>query len=604
MAPAEGDIKKREPSSDAKPRANDLRPLAALVPFLMAYRGRLIAALIFLVLAAATTLVVPLAVRRVIDHGFSEANVRFIDNYFAMMIVIVAALAVVSSLRFYFVSWLGERVVSDLRNAVFTHLLALSPAFYDASRTGEVLSRLTADTTQIKSAVGSTVSIALRNVLLLIGAVAMMVVTSPSLSGLVLLALPIVAAPMIIIGRWVRRLSRNAQDTLAETSAFAEESLSAMRVVQAFTQETRFAAKFGVAVEGAFDAARHRLLARAGLTSMVIFLVFTSVVLILWGGAQDVLDGTMSGGELGQFVLYAVFAAAAVGALSEVWGELQATAGATERLAELLEIEPAVAPPVNASVLASPLRGEMVFSGVSFAYASRPDKPALSDLNITIKSGERVALVGPSGAGKSSLFSLLLRFYDPDSGSISVDGVAIDQLDPKDLREAIAMVPQDTVVFAATAADNIRFGKPDASDEEVERAAIAAQADGFIKGLAMGYQTQLGERGVTLSGGQRQRIAIARALIKDAPILLLDEATSALDAQSEVEIQQALDQLLAGRTSIVIAHRLATVLGADRILVMEEGRIVAEGTHEALMAEGGLYAKLAALQFRVAEAKL
>ena len=597
MAPAQGETIKPNQADTDKPRSGNLRPLAALLPFLAVYRGRLLLALFFLVLAAGMTLAVPLAVRRIIDHGFTDASARFIDNYFATMIAIVSLLAIASSMRFYFVSWLGERVVADLRRAVFSRLLELSPAFYDNAQTGEVLSRLTADTTQIKSAVGSTASVALRNLLLVIGAIAMMVVTSPAMSGLVLAALPVVVAPMILIGRWVRRLSRQAQDTLAETSAFASESLGAMRVVQAFTQERRFSDRFGKAVEMSFEAARLRLQARAWLTTLIIFLVFTSVVLILWGGAQDVLAGTMSAGELGQFVLYAVFAAGAVGALSEVWGEVQATAGATERLIELLEVKSEIAAPANPLALPEPVRGNVVFSKVSFAYNSRPDIAALNEVDFAIEPGERVALVGPSGSGKSTLFSLLLRFYDPTEGTISVEGVATTQLVPQDLRRAIAIVPQETVVFAATAADNIRFGRPDASDDEVRAAARAAQADGFIAALADGYATQLGERGVTLSGGQRQRIAIARAILKDAPILLLDEATSALDAESEVDVQQALNRLMEGRTSIVIAHRLATVLGADRILVMEGGRIVATGNHETLLAQGGLYARLARLQF-------
>lgn len=583
-------------SGDRRSRSADIRPLKLLLPLLARYRLIIAGAAIALLAAAGATLVVPVAIRRVVDHGFTAQSAALVDNYFAVMILVVAVLAVASSLRYYFVTWLGERLVADLRIKVFSHLLSLSPAFYDEIRSGEVLSRLTADTTQIKAAVGAGASIALRNFVLLVGAVIMMVVTSPALSGLVILALPVIALPLILIGRWVRRLSRRAQDTLAETSALAEESFTGIRTVQAYVQEPQARRRFDHGTEEAFLAARSRIRARAALTSLIIFLVFSSVVLILWWGAADVLAGRMTGGTLSQFVLYAVFAAGALGELSQVWGELQLTAGAAERLAELLKVEPKIKRPRQPVAMPEPA-GAVTFDAVRFAYDSRPDMPALDGVDITVSPGERVAVVGPSGAGKSTLFNLLLRFYDPSGGRILVDGVAIDRVDPAELRSRIAIVPQDIAIFAASAADNIRFAKPDASEAAIEAAAKAALADGFISELPDGYATPLGERGVTLSGGQRQRIAIARALLADAPILLLDEATSALDAQSEQAVQQALERLMAGRTSLVIAHRLATVLGADRIIVLDRGRVVAEGTHQELIERDGLYAELARLQF-------
>jgi ATP-binding cassette subfamily B protein len=548
-------------------------------------------------IAAATTLAVPLAVRRMVDHGFSRDNAQFVDQYFGMLVLVALVLAVASSLRFYLVTWIGERVVADLRIAVFAKLMALSASFYEVTRTGEVLSRLTADTTQIKETFGSTISIALRNLVLLAGAVAMMVVTSVKLSGLVLLALPLIVAPLVVFGRWVRKLSRLAQDNLADTSAFASERLNAILTVQAFVRQAADRARFAAVAEDAFDAARLRARARAMLTACIIFITFSSVVGVLWYGARDVLGGRISAGELSQFVLYAAFAAGAMGALSEVWGQLQSAAGAAERLAELLAAEPDIEAPANPVALPEPPRGEIRFDAVRFRYPTRPDAAALDDLSFTVAQGETVAIVGPSGAGKSTVFNLLLRFYNLSAGRIFVDGVDIATADPDMVRGRVAVVPQDTVVFSATARDNIAYGQPDATEAQIKAAAVAAHADGFISALPHGYATAFGERGVTLSGGQRQRISVARALLKDAPILLLDEATSALDAESEQQVQAALENLMQGRTTLVIAHRLATVRNADRILVLEGGRLVAQGTHDELMRQGGLYSRLAELQF-------
>ena len=582
--------------SPAKTSAK-LRPLLALAPYVARYRGRAALAFISLTVAAITTLVVPIAVRRMIDFGFSPEGIALINSYFSVMIAIVAVLAAASASRYYLVMTIGERIVADLRRDVFAHLVSLSPAFFNSARSGELVSRLTADTTQIKSAVGASVSIALRNMMLFIGAAAMMVITSPKLSGFVLLAIPLIVIPLVAFGRWVRRLSRNAQDTLADASAYASELIGAIRTVQAYTSERLATGRFGGDVEQAYEAARSSTRARAVLTLIIIFIVFSSVVAILWVGSHDVLTGQITPGRLGQFVLYAAFAATGLGQLSEVWGEVSAASGAAERLFEILRVKSQITAPSKPVALPVPARGDVGFDQVSFAYPTRPDVLAIDNVSLAVKAGEKVAIVGPSGAGKSTLFHLLLRFYDPARGTISLDGVPVRSADPVDVRARIALVPQDTVVFAASARENIRFGRPDASDAEVERAADLAHATEFLRRLPGGFEAQLGERGVTLSGGQRQRIAIARAILRDAPLLLLDEATSALDAESETLVQTALEELMRHRTTLVIAHRLATVLSCDRIMVMDQGRIVEQGTHAELVAANGLYARLARLQF-------
>ncbi|MGJ5008092.1 ABC transporter ATP-binding protein/permease [Bradyrhizobium sp. SZCCHNR1015] len=584
-----------EPASPV--RRSKLRPLLALSPYVLRYRGRALLALIALTVAALTTLLVPIAVRRMIDFGFTPKGIELINSYFSVMIAVVAVLALASAARYYLVMTIGERIVADLRRDVFAHLMSLSPSFFDSARSGELVSRLTADTTQIKSAAGASVSIALRNLLLFIGATAMMVITSPKLSGFVLLAIPLIVLPLVAFGRWVRRLSRNAQDTLADASAYASELIGSIRTVQAYTSEKLAAARFGGEVEQAYEAARVSTQARGVLTAIIIFIVFSSVVAILWVGSHDVLTGAISAGRLGQFVLYAAFAAAGLGQLSEVWGEVSAASGAAERLFELLHVQPEITAPAQPRPMPEPARGDLGFDHVSFAYPSRPDVRVLDDVSFAISAGEKVAIVGPSGAGKSTLFHLLLRFYDPASGSISFDGVPVRAADPRKMRERIALVPQESVVFATSARENIRFGRPEATDAEVERAADLAHASEFIRRLPNGFDAALGERGVTLSGGQRQRIAIARAILRDAPLLLLDEATSALDAESETLVQTALEGLMKDRTTLVIAHRLATVLSCDRILVMDRGRIVEQGTHTSLVAANGLYARLARLQF-------
>ncbi len=547
--------------------------------------------------SAAAMLLLPIAIRRMIDQGFSGSDSAIINSSFLFLIALGASIAVASSARFYCVNWLGERVVADLRADLFKHLVTLGPAFYETTRSGEIMSRLTADTTQLKAASGSTMSQAVRNVIMLVGAVAMMIATSPWLTSLTALAIPAIVLPLMAAGRAVTGKSRAAQDTFAEASAYAAENLGAIRTLQASTNEAAVSAEFASASETAFQAARGRLLSRAVLTAATILLVVASIVGVLWYGASRVVAGELTGGTLSQFVLYALFAGGALAELAEVWGEVAQAAGSAGRLAELLAIAPAIQAPLHPVILPEPARGTIRFDEVTFRYPTRPESAALDRISFDIRQGETVAIVGPSGAGKSTLFSLLLRFYDPQSGRVLIDGVAVNEADPQAVRQRIALVPQDIALFAQSIAGNIAYGAPQANRASIEAAARAAEADGFIRALPQGYDTLVGERGVTLSGGQRQRIAIARAILRDAPVLLLDEATSALDAENEVAVQRALEGVMRNRTTLVIAHRLATVLKADRILVLDQGRIVEEGTHADLVAKGALYARLAQLQF-------
>lgn len=582
-----------------RPKGRSIRPLRALLPFLRPYRGTLTLALVALLLAASAMLALPVAARLVIDRGFAASDAHTINRYFGWFLLAAGLYGVFASLRFYFVMWLGERVVADVRDAVYRRVVRLDPVFFELTRTGEVLSRLTTDTTLVQSIAGAGISIALRSSINLIGALVMLALTSPQLTGWIVVLVPLVIGPLILVGRLVRRLSRTAQDGVADASGLAGETLNAIQTVQAFTLEALQAARFRSSVERAFRSAVRRTRARALLTAIGIMLVFGAITLVLWLGARAVLQGTMTGGQLGQFLLYAVFVASSAAALTEMWGEVQRAAGATERLVELLEAEPSIRAPAAPATLPSPGRGHIRFVDVGFSYPSRPEQRALDGFSLVIEPGETVAFVGPSGAGKSTTFQLLLRFYDPQAGRIEVDHVNLVDTRPEEVRRRIGLVPQDTVLFGASARENIRYGRPDASDAEIEAAAVAAAADGFIRELPQGFDTFLGEKGARLSGGQRQRIAIARAILKDPPILLLDEATSSLDAESERVVQQALEGLMQGRTTIIIAHRLATVLKADRIVVIDRGRIVDVGRHAALIERNPLYARLAALQFSV-----
>jgi ATP-binding cassette subfamily B protein len=584
-------------------RKGALAALKGLLPFLRPYRRQFLFAGIALLVAAGATLAIPYAFKQMIDHGFGAkggaASAASVNTTFLALFGVAAILAVATAARYYTVSWLGERVTADIRSAVYRHVVEQSPEFFETTRTGEVLSRLTTDTTLIQAVVGTSISLALRNTLLFVGGLAMLFVTSAKLTSIILGLLVLVVVPIVLFGRRVRKLSRDSQDRIADASAMAGEILNAMPTVQAFTHEKIEAQRFGASVEGAFATAMRRIRARAVLTMLAIALVFGAIVFVLWLGAHAVLEGTMTGGDLGQFILYASIVSGAIGALSEVMGEAQRAAGATERLLELLAVQSDIRNPAHPTVLPARTAGgaALQLAHVQFSYPSRPETAALDRVNLDVKPGETVAIVGPSGAGKTTLFQLLLRFYDPQSGSIRLDGVDIRDLDLHVLRDAIGIVPQDTVIFSANALENIRYGRADASDADVIAAAKLAAAHEFIERLPEGYQSYLGERGVRLSGGQRQRIAIARALLKNPPLLLLDEATSALDAESERLVQRALEAAMVGRTTLIIAHRLATVQRADRIIVMEDGRIVETGTHASLVALGGIYANLAALQF-------
>ena len=585
------------------PGARRLAPLAALAPFVRPHRRLILLALLALLVAAGASLVLPLAARQVIDHGFHGGDAAHVSRYFLGLLAVTTVLGLASASRYYLVTWIGERVVADVRNSVFGHLLGMSTEFFERARTGELLSRLNADTTLVQVVVSSSASFALRSGVMAIGALAMMAVTSPKLLALTLLAVPAVVALVVFLGRRVRGLSRASQDCIAETSAYASEVLNAMPTVQSYTHEPADRERYGATIAAAFAMGIRRTRARAVMTAAVFILAGASIVGVLWIGASDVLAGRMSAGQLGQFVLYAVILASSVGALSELWGEVQRAAGATERLMEILATTAAIRPPASPLPLPRPVRGRLEFRAVTFRYPARPEHAALQDFSLQVGPGEVVALVGPSGAGKSTVFQLLLRFFDPSSGRVLLDDLDVASLDPAELRAQFAVVAQEPVIFAGSVAENIRYGRPGATDEEVQAAAIAAAADEFVQRLPQRYATRVGERGITLSGGQRQRLAIARAMLRDAPVLLLDEATSALDAENERLVQRGLANLMAGRgdrgrTTLVIAHRLATIQRLRRIVVLDQGRFIAEGSHAELLAADGLYARLAALQFQ------
>jgi ATP-binding cassette, subfamily B, bacterial len=580
-----------------RPASRSLKPLRALLPWLRPYHHVLAAALAALAVAAAAQLALPIALRFLIDEGLAARDAATINRYFLAFLAAAVVFGVFAALRFYLVTWLGERVVADLRRSVYERVIGMDPAFFEVTRTGEVLSRLTADTTLVQSIAGAGLSITLRSALTLVGSLVLLIATSPSLTALILIGLPLVVVPLLVLGRRLRRLSRDSQDRIADASALAGETINAVQTVQAFTLEALLSRRFSAAVESSFAVAVKRIRVRSLLTALATMLVFGAITSVLWIGAHQVLAGTLSFGELSQFLLYAVYMGVAAASLSEMWGEIQRAAGAMERLIELEEARPTVSVPAVPHQFPRNGRGRIEFADVSFRYPSRPEVAALNGFRLTIEPGETVAFVGPSGAGKTTLFALLLRFYDPGSGQVLIDGVDIAKARPADVRARIGLVPQDTVLFGASARENISYGRPDATDREIEEAARAAAADEFLRELPEGYEMFLGERGARLSGGQRQRIAIARAILKDPPILLLDEATSSLDAHSERLVQQALERLMRGRTTIVIAHRLATVRKVHRIVVVDRGRVAAVGTHEALLEESPLYARLAALQF-------
>jgi ATP-binding cassette subfamily B protein len=582
--------------SSERPKGSSLKPLRALLPFIAPYRNRMLVAFLALLVAAAAMLALPQALKNVIDQGFSAANAAAIDRYFLWLLVAAAVFAAFASLRMYLVNWIGERVVADLRSAVYARVIRMDPAFFEVTKTGEVLSRLTTDTTLIQSLSGIGLSILLRSTVSFVGSLVLLLLTSLKLALIIFALIPTVLLPMLLFGRRVRRLSRDSQDRVADTSGLAGETLNAIQTVQAFTLEGLHGRRYDESVEASFDTAIQRTRVRAWLIALAIMTMFSAVTLVLWLGARSVLDGTMSGGDLAKFLSYAIFMGTSVAALSEMWGELQRASGAMERTIELLQSRPSIVTPAEPIELAV-THGGITFDHLTFNYPSRPDTRALDDFHLEIAPGETVAFVGPSGAGKSTVFQLLLRFYDPGSGRILIDGLDIARADPSDVRSRIGLVPQETMIFGASARENIRYGRPGASDAEIEAAASAAAAAEFISRLPNGYDTFLGEKGARLSGGQKQRIAIARAILKNPPILLLDEATSSLDSESERLVRDALEKLMRDRTTLVIAHRLATAINSDRIVVVDHGRIVGIGRHEELLRDNALYARLAALQF-------